>query len=67
MTLGVFIATFLRTSNSTVEVWTSNPLTLLFHGRVLGGLGELTLGKLKMAEEMDSLAENIQVKVTDDS
>lgn len=63
LTLFLFVATCLQTKNSGVGVWTSSPLTLLFHGRVLSGLGDLRLDELNTAEEMDKMAENIRVKV----
>lgn len=65
LTLFLFVATGLKTKNSGVGVWTSSPLTLLFHGRILSDLEGVQLTKLNTAEEMEKVAENIRVKITD--
>ncbi|KAJ4423351.1 hypothetical protein N0V82_001954 [Gnomoniopsis sp. IMI 355080] len=63
LTLCLFIVVCLKTRKSAVGAWTSNPLTLLFHGRVLGGLGDFRLDTLKTAEEMNKFAEKVRVRV----
>ncbi|KAJ4387383.1 hypothetical protein N0V93_007974 [Gnomoniopsis smithogilvyi] len=66
LTLCLFIVVCLKTKNSAVGAWTSNPLTVLFHGRVLGGLGDFRLDTLKTGEEMNKFAEKVRVRVTEE-